>query len=150
MYKRQIIDYTPEYSLFIFCLTFTFQLLDKLWSQVSSLLPPGTCIQFLSRIGFSIPTARRLSSNVANSRFRSFRESIWCTRKSPLTHEIDLWQALYLFFATPPGRPALYLFLATPFMTDGGSSTIATDAATCPISSISCFVSQGFSSNTFR
>ena len=29
-------------------------LLDKLWSQVSSLPPPGTCIQFLSRIGFSI------------------------------------------------------------------------------------------------
>ena len=34
-------------------------LLDKPWSQVSSLLPPGTCLQFLSRIGFSIPTARR-------------------------------------------------------------------------------------------
>ena len=28
---------------------------------------------FLSRIGFSIPTARRFSSNVANSRFRAFR-----------------------------------------------------------------------------
>ena len=28
---------------------------------------------FLSRIGFSIPTARRFSSNVANSRSRSFR-----------------------------------------------------------------------------
>ena len=40
-------------------------LMDKLWSQVSS-LPPGTCLQFLSRIGFSIPTARRFSSNVAN------------------------------------------------------------------------------------
>ena len=32
--------------------------LDKPWSQVSS-LPPGMCLQFLSRIGFSIPTARR-------------------------------------------------------------------------------------------
>ena len=31
-------------------------LLDKPWSQVSSLLPPGTCLQFLSRIAFSIPT----------------------------------------------------------------------------------------------
>ena len=51
------------FFLFFFCLTFTFQLLDKLWSQVSSLLPPGTCLQFLSRIGFGIPTARRLSSN---------------------------------------------------------------------------------------
>ena len=47
---------------------------DKPWSQVSSLLPPpGTCLQFLSRIGFSIPTARRFSSNVANSRSRAFR-----------------------------------------------------------------------------
>ena len=50
-------------------------LLDKPWSQVSSLLPPGTYLQFLSRIGFSIPTARRFSSNVAinNSRSRAFR-----------------------------------------------------------------------------
>ena len=45
------------------------------WSQVlvSSLLPPGTCLRFSSRIGFSIPTARRSSSNVANSRSRAFR-----------------------------------------------------------------------------
>ena len=28
-------------------------LLDKPWSQVSSLLPPGSCLQFLSRIGYS-------------------------------------------------------------------------------------------------
>ena len=42
--------------------TSTFQLLDnKPWSQVSSLLPPGSCLQFLSRIGFSNPTARRFS-----------------------------------------------------------------------------------------
>ena len=46
---------------------------DKPWSQVSSLLPPGKCIQFVSRIGFSIPTARRFSSNAANSRSRAFR-----------------------------------------------------------------------------
>ena len=52
-------------------------LLDKPWSQVSSLLPPGTCLQFLSRIGFSIPAARRFSSNVANSRSRAFRYSIF-------------------------------------------------------------------------
>ena len=48
-------------------------LLDKPWSQVSSLLPPGTCLQFLSRIGFSIPTARRLSSNITSSRSSAFR-----------------------------------------------------------------------------
>ena len=29
-----------------FCITFTFQLLGKLWSQVSPLLPPGTCLHF--------------------------------------------------------------------------------------------------------
>ena len=48
-------------------------LLDKSWSQVSSPLPSGTCLHFLSRIGFSIPTARRFSSNAANSRSRAFR-----------------------------------------------------------------------------
>ena len=58
-------------------------LLDKPWSRVAS-LPPGTCLQFLSRTGFSIPTARRFSSNVANSRSRAFRSSFFfCARKSP-------------------------------------------------------------------
>ena len=47
-------------------------LLDKPWSQVSSLLPRYVP-SFLSRIGFSIPTARRFSSSVANSRSRAFR-----------------------------------------------------------------------------
>ena len=61
---------------FYFRLTFTFQLLDKLCSQASSLLPSGTCLQFSSRISFSIPTARRFSSNVANSRSRAFRKSV--------------------------------------------------------------------------
>ena len=51
-------------------------LLDKTWWQVSSLSPPGTCLQFWSRIGLSIPTARRFSSNVANSHSRAFRKSI--------------------------------------------------------------------------
>ena len=53
---------------------------------------------FLSRIGFSIPTARRFSSNVANARSCAFRDSIFYARKSPYeyalgetrTHEIDL------------------------------------------------------------
>ena len=34
-----------------------FQLLDKPWSQVSSLLSPGARLPFLSRIGFNNPTA---------------------------------------------------------------------------------------------
>ena len=46
--------------IYFFRTFFTFQLLDKPWSQVSSLLPPGSCLQFISRIGFSNPTARRL------------------------------------------------------------------------------------------
>ena len=41
---------------FFFTLASTFQLLDKPWSQVSSLRPPGSSNQFLSRIGFSNPT----------------------------------------------------------------------------------------------
>ena len=48
------------FFFFPFQHTFTLQLLDKPWSQVSSLLLPGSCLQFLSRIGFSNPTARRL------------------------------------------------------------------------------------------
>ena len=46
--------------------------------------PPGTCLQIFSiPIGFSIPTARRLSSNVANSRSRNFRQSTCAQEKSP-------------------------------------------------------------------
>ena len=48
------------HAIFFFLDTFTFQLLDKPWSQVSSLVPPGSCLQFLSRIGFSTPTDRRI------------------------------------------------------------------------------------------
>ena len=65
------------------------------------LFPPGTGLQFLSRIGLSIRTARRLSSNVANSSFRAYRESICAQEKVPAnlceyalggtrSHEIDL------------------------------------------------------------
>ena len=66
---------TNDTSEITYVVIFTLSdLLDKPWSQVvSSLLPPGTCLQFLSRIGFSIPTARRFPSNVANSRSRAFR-----------------------------------------------------------------------------
>ena len=46
-------------------------LLDKPWSQVSS-LPPDTCLQCPSRIGFSIPTARRFASNVATSNYINY------------------------------------------------------------------------------
>ena len=90
--------------IYFFFHTSTFQLMDKPSSQVSSLLPPGSCLQFLSRIGFSNPTARRLSSSVANSRSRVSRKSICAQGKVPTnlyeyalggirTHESDLYQA---------------------------------------------------------
>ena len=63
--------------------------------------PPVRAFSFLSRTGFSILTARRLSSNVANSRPRASRESICAQEKVPAnlyeyalrgtrTHAIDL------------------------------------------------------------
>ena len=73
-------------------LFFTFQLLDnKLWSQVSSLLPV-TCLRFLSRIGFSIPTARRFPSNVAYPRSRAFRESICGREKVPINKKMYTYE----------------------------------------------------------
>ena len=39
---------------------------------------------FLSRIWFSVTTARRFSSNVASSRFRAFRESNCAQEKFPV------------------------------------------------------------------
>ena len=59
-------------------------LLDKPWSQVSSLLPPGTYLQFLSHIGFTTPTARRLSSNIAKSSSRAFHQSTFLCKKKSL------------------------------------------------------------------
>ena len=56
--------------------------LDKPWSQVPSLVPPGSYLHFLSRIGFIIPPARRFSSNIANSRSRASRESFFVQEKS--------------------------------------------------------------------
>ena len=46
---------------------------------VSSISPPGTCLYFLSRIGFSICSS--FSSNVDNSRFRAFRYTIFMQEK---------------------------------------------------------------------
>ena len=63
MMKAIIIDRVRSAVFGIFFLlsshTSAFQLRDKPWSQVSSLLPPDSCLQFLSRIGFSNPTAHR-------------------------------------------------------------------------------------------
>ena len=48
----------PRIFILVFLHIYTFHLLDKPWSQVSSLLPPGSCLQFLLRIGLNNPTAR--------------------------------------------------------------------------------------------
>ena len=69
--------------LFVFLYHFYFPASGQ--AVVSGVAPsPARYVpSFLSRIGFSIPTARRLSSNVANSRFRAFRESICAQEKVP-------------------------------------------------------------------
>ena len=79
--------YEPFFFFFFLRLAFYFpasgQAVDS--GVVSFPFPPGTTyLQFSSRIGFSVPTAvRRLSSNVANSRSRAFRESICAQEKVP-------------------------------------------------------------------
>ena len=71
-------------------------LLDKPWSQVSS-LPPGTCLQFLSRIGLAFPLlvdfhrmllthALALSANQFLSKKKSLRV---CAHSENWTREID-------------------------------------------------------------
>ena len=93
-------------SFFFIPYTFTFQLLDKPWSQVSSLLPPGSCLHFSSRIGCSNPTARRFFIECCynNSRCLAFRKSICAQEKVPTnfyecalggarTYETDPYQA---------------------------------------------------------
>ena len=99
----------PEYIyiyMYIFPHTTTFQLLDKPWSQVSSLLPPGSCLNFSSRIGISDPTARRFDIKCGElTRSRAFRKSICAQEKVPTilyeyelggarTHETELYHRL--------------------------------------------------------
>ena len=74
------------FLFFFLTLTSTFQLLDKPWSQVSSLLPPGSCLQFSSRIGFQQFHCSSFFHRVfvANSRSRAFFPQVnLCTRKVP-------------------------------------------------------------------
>ena len=81
-------------------------LLPSLWSSCGlkcHRFPPVRALS-LSRIGVSIPIARRLSSIIANTRFRAFRESMCAQEEIPTnlyeyalgmtrTHEINLSQA---------------------------------------------------------
>ena len=59
-------------------------LLDKPWSQVSSLLPPGTSLQFLSRIGF-IQYYRCSSIFIESCHLTLSRVPLinFCARRSP-------------------------------------------------------------------
>ena len=80
-------------------------LLSSFWTsrghRCRPFFPPVLAFNFLSRIGFSNPTASRFSSSVANSRSRAFRKSICAQEKVPTnlyeyalcgarTHETDL------------------------------------------------------------
>ena len=59
-------------------------LLDKPWSQVSSLLPPGYfAFNFYGAQGSAIPLLVDFSSSVANSRSRAFRKSVWAQENVP-------------------------------------------------------------------
>ena len=77
---------------------------QKPWSQASSLLLPGSCLQFLSRVGLSNPTARRFFHGVllthalalSASQFVRKKKSprIYASMHSGIrTHETDLYQA---------------------------------------------------------
>ena len=91
---------------FFFLHNCTFQLLDKPWSQVSSLFPPGSCLQLFIAHRVQQPhSARRIFIECClNPRSRAFRESICAQEKVPTnffeyalggarTHETDLYQA---------------------------------------------------------
>ena len=65
-------------------------------SQVSTLIPPGMFLYLLSSIGFSIPTARGFSSNVADSRSRAFR----LQEKNTIMHSVRLEPTKLIFIET--------------------------------------------------
>ena len=100
--QRDSVDNKASLFFFSFSHTFTFQLLDKPWSQVSSLLPPGSCLRFLSRIGFSNPTARRFFDRMMLTHALALSASQFVHKKKSqriytsmhsVGHETDLYQA---------------------------------------------------------
>ena len=98
--------------LFLFFFSFFRILLSSFWtsrghrSQVSTLFPAGSCLQFLSPIGFSNPTAHRFFiERFANSRSRAFCQSNCAQEKVPTnlygyalgrtrTHKTDLYHCV--------------------------------------------------------
>ena len=94
---------------------------------MSSLLPRGSCLYFLSRIGFSIPIARRFSSNAANSRSRAFPLFIFlCKKKSLRTsmHSVRLEPTKLVLIGTRTHLTCgiLYLVLLLLRITGGRSN----------------------------
>ena len=61
--------------------TSTFPLLNKPWSQMSSLLPPFLAFNFNRAQGSVIPLLVDFSSSVANSRSRAIRKSLCAQEK---------------------------------------------------------------------
>ena len=78
-----ITQHVANSFIFFFSHTSTFQLPDKPWPWVSSLLPPGSCLQLISRKGFSSPTARRFFTANCKLTLSRFPQVNLCTRKSP-------------------------------------------------------------------
>ena len=71
------------FFLLFFLAHFYFPASDKPWSQVSSLLPLGSCLNFYLAYGSAIPLLVDFSSSVvANSRSRVFRKLICAQQKS--------------------------------------------------------------------
>ena len=102
--------------------------LDEPWSQGSCPFCPPVRAFLLSRLGFSVLTARRFLSNVADSRSRSPLRSTainfharkkyvlctYCTYAlgETRTHEVDCSRHAD-HFTKPPGTPALNMLITT-------------------------------------
>ena len=63
----------PSFFFFVFSHTSTFQLLDKAWPQVLSLLPPGSCLQFF------------IAHRVQQSHCSSIFNRVWITHALTLS-----------------------------------------------------------------
>ena len=69
--------------MFCFLHTSTFQLLHRPWSQVSSVLPPGSGLPILWRTRFSNPTARRFSTECYITLSRVPQVNLCTSKKCP-------------------------------------------------------------------
>ena len=95
---------TGQWTVYVFFHKSTCQLLDKPWSQVSSFLSLGSCLQLVQRIGLINTTPRRFINECCQLMLSRFPQVNLRTRKFPTnvyeytlrgtrTHETDLYQA---------------------------------------------------------